>query len=221
LFCSLGTTTAAAVAASQSHQIAKRTKTNTKTTLVLRDARIQGVFEYRERPCARSHYLHATDAQRAPLRESRPLFSTACRHEAQSTPLLTRHAWPREASVARWTRLVLSCTRASLHSTTRQMLDPLQLTNKRHQKEIKKNSDTGNRTPVSRVTGGDTSHYTMSDYVSYWINKTAYPCFADLEFGGGGGSGGKRSDACHHPFILIRVGQEGACAAKRRRGLHY
>ena len=25
------------------------------------------------------------------------------------------------------------------------------------------NSDTGNRTPVSRVTGGDTSHYTMSD----------------------------------------------------------
>ena len=24
-------------------------------------------------------------------------------------------------------------------------------------------SDTGNRTPVSRVTGGDTSHYTMSD----------------------------------------------------------
>eukprot|EP00978_Attheya_sp_CCMP212_P024397 scaffold76538_cov62-Attheya_sp.AAC.2 len=24
-------------------------------------------------------------------------------------------------------------------------------------------SDTGNRTPVSRVTGGDTSHYTMSE----------------------------------------------------------
>jgi hypothetical protein len=27
----------------------------------------------------------------------------------------------------------------------------------------KVHSDTGNRTPVSRVTGGDTSHYTMSD----------------------------------------------------------
>eukprot|EP00978_Attheya_sp_CCMP212_P024401 scaffold76538_cov62-Attheya_sp.AAC.6 len=27
----------------------------------------------------------------------------------------------------------------------------------------KKISDTGNRTPVSRVTGGDTSHYTMSE----------------------------------------------------------
>ena len=25
------------------------------------------------------------------------------------------------------------------------------------------NSETGNRTPVSRVTGGDTSHYTISD----------------------------------------------------------
>ncbi|KAL7494582.1 hypothetical protein ACHAWT_003214, partial [Skeletonema menzelii] len=25
-------------------------------------------------------------------------------------------------------------------------------------------SETGNRTPVSRVTGGDTSHYTISDY---------------------------------------------------------
>ncbi|KAL7501527.1 hypothetical protein ACHAWT_009796, partial [Skeletonema menzelii] len=24
-------------------------------------------------------------------------------------------------------------------------------------------SETGNRTPVSRVTGGDTSHYTISD----------------------------------------------------------
>ena len=28
-----------------------------------------------------------------------------------------------------------------------------------------RNSVTGNRTPVSRVTGGDTSHYTMTDLV--------------------------------------------------------
>ena len=28
---------------------------------------------------------------------------------------------------------------------------------------MQKNSETGNRTPVSRVTGGDTSHYTISD----------------------------------------------------------
>ena len=33
-------------------------------------------------------------------------------------------------------------------------------------------SDTGNRTPVSRVTGGDTSHYTMSESIqtSKFIN---------------------------------------------------
>jgi gamma-glutamyltranspeptidase len=32
------------------------------------------------------------------------------------------------------------------------------------QKKIKSNcSATGNRTPVSRVTGGDTSHYTIAD----------------------------------------------------------
>ena len=31
---------------------------------------------------------------------------------------------------------------------------------KKHQKKC---SVTGNRTPVSRVTGGDTSHYTMTD----------------------------------------------------------
>ena len=30
-------------------------------------------------------------------------------------------------------------------------------------KPLALDSDTGNRTPVSRVTGGDTSHYTMPD----------------------------------------------------------
>ena len=30
----------------------------------------------------------------------------------------------------------------------------------------KKNSPAGNRTPVSRVTGGDTNHYTTEDYES-------------------------------------------------------
>jgi hypothetical protein len=33
-------------------------------------------------------------------------------------------------------------------------------------------SDTGNRTPVSRVTGGDTSHYTMSDLVILYVQFT-------------------------------------------------
>ena len=54
--------------------------------------------------------------------------------------------------------------------------------NKRKQKIMEKKtdlnktrqlcSDTGNRTPVSRVTGGDTSHYTMSESIqrSKFIN---------------------------------------------------
>ena len=39
-------------------------------------------------------------------------------------------------------------------------------------------SDTGNRTPVSRVTGGDTSHYTMSDSVCHVdsIIRCPNPC---------------------------------------------
>ena len=32
-------------------------------------------------------------------------------------------------------------------------------------RQIPENSVTGNRTPVSRVTGGDTSHYTMTDWM--------------------------------------------------------
>ena len=31
-----------------------------------------------------------------------------------------------------------------------------------------KHSVTGNRTPVSRVTGGDTSHYTMTEIITWW-----------------------------------------------------
>ena len=37
-------------------------------------------------------------------------------------------------------------------------------------------SVTGNRTPVSRVTGGDTSHYTMTDL----LGMTALSKFVDL-----------------------------------------
>ncbi len=35
----------------------------------------------------------------------------------------------------------------------------------RNQQKQKKYSETGNWTPVSRVTGGDTHHYTISDYI--------------------------------------------------------
>ena len=31
-------------------------------------------------------------------------------------------------------------------------------------------SPTGNRTPVSRVTGGDTYHYTIEDYILEHLN---------------------------------------------------
>ena len=43
-------------------------------------------------------------------------------------------------------------------------------------------SDTGNRAPVSRVTGGDTSHYTMSDAYMCFLRTPSYqhlPTFAD------------------------------------------
>ena len=44
---------------------------------------------------------------------------------------------------------------------------------------------TGNRTPVSRVTGGDTSHYTMTDapyvalllYIIFEANKVSAPTY--------------------------------------------
>ena len=32
-------------------------------------------------------------------------------------------------------------------------------------------SPAGNRTPVSRVTGGDTHHYTTEDANTYWLRK--------------------------------------------------
>ena len=35
-------------------------------------------------------------------------------------------------------------------------------------RETKKLSPAGNRTPVSRVTGGDTHHYTTEDVMVYW-----------------------------------------------------
>eukprot|EP00977_Amphora_coffeiformis_P017371 scaffold5610_cov157-Amphora_coffeaeformis.AAC.5 len=36
-------------------------------------------------------------------------------------------------------------------------------------------SETGNRTPVSRVTGGDTSHYTISDFVLFLCGPICQP----------------------------------------------
>ena len=40
---------------------------------------------------------------------------------------------------------------------------------------MQKRSATGNRTPVSRVTGGDTSHYTIADLLSMRKNLIKTP----------------------------------------------
>ena len=55
---------------------------------------------------------------------------------------------------------VLTCMRIQIWSTYRPFASEYDI-------QIRLNSDTGNRTPVSRVTGGDTSHYTMSERCHY------------------------------------------------------
>ena len=52
--------------------------------------------------------------------------------------------------------------------------------------QIKKYSATGNRTPVSRVTGGDTHHYTIVEMLKfssvYYMNTFKYDVINNVRF---------------------------------------
>ncbi|KAL7543540.1 hypothetical protein ACHAXR_012845 [Thalassiosira sp. AJA248-18] len=62
-------------------------------------------------------------------------------------------------------------------------------------KKSQKNSATGNRTPVSRVTGGDTSHYTIADFISWWrLRRTN---IYNLFYHDTDGSAWNRGRSCH------------------------
>ena len=43
-------------------------------------------------------------------------------------------------------------------------------------RKVKKSSPAGNRTPVSRVTGGDTHHYTNEDTVAHHPSSAGHLC---------------------------------------------